>query len=125
MDNFKQASRLGLRFTTSKGVLSTEQLWQLSQTDLANCIRNVKKSLKKNDDDDLAFLDSKPTIDSTEQLAFDILKDVYTTKKSEVEAERTKEETKKHNDKINALIASKREKKLEDMSEEELEKLLK
>lgn len=125
MDNFKQASRLSLRFSTSKGLLSVEQLWQLSQTDLTNAVRNQKKLLKKNDEDDLSFLDENNKVDPIEQLKFDVLKDVYLTKKADAEAVRDARATKEHNDKILNIIARKKESKLEDSSIEELEALLK
>lgn len=124
MEVYKNASMLGLRFNTSKGVLSVEQLWQLSQTDLSTCVKNVKKSLKKSDDDELSFLDNSVTVDTTEQLRFDILKDVYLTKKSLAEAERTAKERKENNQKIMALIQEKKEGQLQSKSIEELEAML-
>ena len=125
MEMYKQASKLGLRILTSKGMLSVEQLWQLSQVDLSNAIKAVKKVLKKTDDDELSFLEDTKVVDVENQLRFDILKDVYLTKKAEAEAIKDAAEIKQHNQKILALIAEKQEGKLRDMSVEELEKLLK
>lgn len=122
---YKQASKLGLRIQTNKGLLAVEQLWQLSQSDLSNAIKAVKKVLVKNDDNELSFLENTKVVDIENQLRFDILKDVYLTKKSEAEAIRNEAETKAHNQKILALIAEKQEGKLRDMSEEELKTLLK
>jgi len=126
MEIFKQATKLGLRIQTSKGVLNVEQLWQLSQNDLSSAIKAVKKVLKKNDnDDDLSFLESTKVIDIENQLRFDILKDIYLSKMKETEELRDADANKKHNQRILALIAEKQEGKLRDMSVEELEKLLK
>lgn len=125
MDNFKQASILKLRFMTSKGPLSVEQLWELSQTEIANCVKAVKKLLKTNEDDELAFLDSTVTVDVEQQLRFDILKDVYLTKKQEAEDRRNAKDQKEHNQKILQLIASKKDQALEGKSIEELEAMLK
>lgn len=122
---YKQASKLGLRIQTNKGLLAVEQLWQLSQSDLSNAIKAVKKVLVKNDDNELSFLENTKVVDIENQLRFDILKDVYLTKKSEAEAIRNEAETKAHNQKILALIAEKQEGKLRNMSEEELKSLLK
>ena len=113
---YKQASKLKLRIATSVGMLSVEQLWDLPQTKLAESIKAVKKVLKKNDDDELSFLESSKVVDVENQLRFDILKDVYLTKKAEAEA---------HNQKIMALIAEKKDESLKNMSIEELEKLMK
>lgn len=126
MSIFKEASKLKLRFSTSKGSLSVEQLWDLTQFELTTCIKNVKKSLKKSDtEDDLSFLDNTNTVDTTEQLRFDILKEIYLTKKSEAEALRNAKEIKDHNQKIMELISEKQEGELKGKSIEELKALLK
>lgn len=122
---YKEATRLGLRFQTNKGLLSTEQLFSLTQTDLASAIKASKKLLKKNDDDDLGFLEDNSKVDKIEELRFNILKDVYLTKKTENEASRAEAEAKAHNAKIDELILRKRETQLAEMSIEELEKLRK
>lgn len=122
---YKQASQLKLRYQTSVGLVSTEQLWDLNKMQLSNAIKAVKKVLKKTDDDELSFLEDTKVVDVENQLRFDILKDVYLTKKTEAEAIKNEAETKAHNQKILALIAEKQEGKLRDMSVEELEKLLK
>lgn len=122
---FKQASKLKLRFQTNRGVLSVEQLWDLTQTDLANAIKAVKKVLKTGDDDELSFLESTKVVDVENQLRFDILKDVYLTKKKESEESRDAAANKAHNQKILALIAEKQEEGLKGKSIPELEALLK
>lgn len=122
---YKEAAKLGLRFQTNKGLLSTEQLFSLTQTDLASAIKVSKKLLKKNDDDDLGFLENNSNIDKVEELRFNILKDIYLTKKAENEASRAEAEAKAHNAKIDELILRKRETQLAEMSIEELEKLRK
>ena len=124
MSNFKKASKLKLRFNTTKGPLSAEQLWDMTQTGLEQCIRLQKKILKKTDDDDLGFLDVSTTSDPIEQLRFDILKEVYLDKKAEREAQVSAKETKEHNDTIYALIQAKKAEALGNKSVEELEKLL-
>lgn len=125
MDNYKEASRLKLRFASTKGSLTVEQLWDLNQTELSNAIKAVKKILKKSDDDELAFLNEDNTVDVETQLKFDILKDVYITKKKEAEESRDAAANKAYNQKILTLIAEKQEGALKDKSIEELEALLK
>lgn len=122
---YKQASRLKLRVPTRVGMLSVEQLWDLSQTDLSNAIKSVKKILKKNDDDELSFLEDAKEVDEVSQLRFDILKDVYLTKKKDAADRRNEAEAKAHNQKIMALIAEKKDESLRSMSVKDLEKLLK
>jgi len=122
---YKQASKLNLRYQTTVGLLSTDQLWDLNQSQLVNAIKAVKKLLKKDNDDELSFLEDNKTIDVENQLRFDILKDVYLTKKKEVEEIRNAADIKSHNQKIDMLIAEKQEGIMKDMSIADLEKLRK
>ena len=64
-------------------------------------------------------------VDIENQLRFDILKDVYLTKKKEAEELRNAAEIKAHNQKILTLIAEKKDESLKGKSIEELEGLLK
>ena len=122
---YKQAGKIGLRIATNRGPLSVEQLWQLNQVELSNSIKAVKKVLKKNDDDELSFLEDTKIVDIENQLRYDILKDVYLTKKKENEEIRNAADIKAHNQKILTLIAEKQDDSLKGMSIEELEKQLK
>jgi hypothetical protein len=121
---YKKASQLKLRFLTNVGQLSAEQLWDLSLTDLSNAVKAVKKVLKKTDDDELSFLEDAKVVDVENQLRFDILKDVYLTKKKEAEELRTAKEVKARNQKIIEIIAEKEEGALKDKSIEELRSLI-
>ena len=122
---YKEAARLKLRFPTSVGALTVEQLWDLNQTQLTNAIKAVKKVLAKDNDDELSFLESTKVVDTENQLRFDILKDVYLTKKKETEEIRDAAAVKAHNQKILTLIAEKKDSELKNMSIEDLEKQLK
>lgn len=121
---YKQLSRMCLRFQTTKGLLSVEQLWNLSLTDLSAAIKAVKKVLTKDNDDELSFLDDDIITDSDNELRFNILKDVYLTKKKEKDEQKEQLSKKVHNQKILELIASKKESELQGKSIEELEKML-
>jgi hypothetical protein len=126
MDIFKEASRLQLRFSTSKGLLSVEQLWSLNQRELSTCIRNLKKLLKDTDDDELAFLDEKvATVNSEDQLRFAILKDIFLTNKDEADSIKTAKENKEFNKKIMDLIAEKEDGELKGKSIDELKAMIK
>lgn len=128
MDNFKKASQLKLRFSTNKGVLSVEQLWDLTPTSLATLVRSIKSELKNSTiEDELSFLsDVIPTkVDVENVLRFEIAKDIYLTKKAESEALREEKAKKEHNQKILELIQNKKEGELQSKSIEELEAMLK
>lgn len=122
---FKKATRLKLRFQTEKGLLSVEQLWDLNLTSLATIVRNLKSQLKKEEDDDLSFLDAKVVkVDDIIQIMFEIVKDIYITKKDEADSIRKMKENKEHNQKIMEIISRKKEESLQNLSVEELEKMM-
>ncbi len=125
MDIYKLGNQLGLRFPTTKGLLSIEQLFTLRQTELANIVKLCKKTLSgTSSDDDLSFLDESKTVNKEDQLRFDIAKDIYLTKKAEAEEVRTKAERKAFEQKILGLIAEKQEDSLKGKSIEELTAML-
>lgn len=124
MDIYKEAVKQKLRINTNRGPLSAEQLRDLSQADLANLIKGLKKSLKENDDDDLAFLEDVSTVDKIEELRFNIVKDTYLTKKAENEEARIAKEKKEARQKLIQMIAEKKEGALQGKSIEELEAML-
>lgn len=121
---YKQASRQQLRFTTPKGVLTTEQMWDLSLPVLVTLIKKQKEILKKTIDSDLDFLNDTEVKDPENELKFNILKDIYITLKKEKEAIRDEAQRKENNQKILNIIASKKETELQNKSVEELEAML-
>lgn len=123
---YKKALRLKLRFNTSRGPLSAEQLFDLSMTELAGEIKRVNAELKKETatDDDLAFLEGKDEVKSLNSLRFDILKDVYLTKKQERDDAVSEADKKAYRQKLAEIIDKKRNAALEELSIEELEKKL-
>jgi hypothetical protein len=125
MNVFKEASRIKLRVNTPQGLLSVEQLWDLSLNKLSTIIKNLKKSMKEYDDDELSFLDETKVVDREKQLIFDVLKEIYVTKKTESDEQRNAASIKEHNEKILRLIHSKQEEELTNKSVEELQALLK
>lgn len=123
---YKKASKLKLRFQTTKGQLSVEQLWSLPMADLVAAIKIAKKVIDINTgDDELSFLDENKKTDEKAVLTFNILKDIYLTRMEEMEAKRKAKETKAQNEKILSIIHEKKEGALKEKSVEELEALLK
>jgi hypothetical protein len=123
MENYKEASRLKSRFSTTKGSLSVEQLWDLSVTELDSLAVSLDEQYKNSKGK--SFLDKKTTKDKALKLQFEIVIDILNTKVEEAEALRTAKENKAHNEKIYALIKLKEDGKLTEMSVEELESQLK
>ena len=128
MDNFQSATRIKLRFDTVKGSIGIEQLWDLKIVELASAIKNVNKILKESklEEDELDFLKgAKSKVNEIEQLRFDILKEIYTIRKSEEDEVKNAKAVQEHNEKIDALIAKKQSEELENLTVEELLKLRK
>lgn len=123
---YKKAAQVKLRIQTCKGLLSVEDIWGLSLANLDASIRSLAPLVKKyqTEDSDLDFLSSNSDTKSEEtsllELSFEILKDVYITKKEEANAKAKARETKEFNQKIMSLIAEKQESSLKDKSIEEL-----
>lgn len=123
---YKKAAQVKLRIQTCKGLLSVEDVWGLSLANLDSSIRSLAPLVKKyqTDNSDLDFLSSDSNTKSEEtsllELSFEILKDVYLTKKEEADARAKAKETKEFNQRIMSLIAEKQENSLKDKSIEEL-----
>lgn len=123
MENYKKASQQKLRFQTNKGSLSTEQLWDLSLSDLDALAVSLDAEHKQSDKK--SFLVTKSVKDKTAKLKFDIVLDVLSTKVEEAQALSEAKEIKEHNEKIITLIAEKKDESLKGKSVKQLEEMLK
>lgn len=126
---YKKAAKLKIRFITSRGPLSIEQLMDLSMTELEKLVRAQHKVLKEaakvDSDAELEFLEvNKTPKENIEQLKFDILKDIYMDKKNEKADKLADEEKRKRRERLAELIAEKKDAADKDKSLEELEKEL-
>lgn len=130
---YKQASQIKLRFNTSKGILTVEQLWDLpvgnerafraEELTLDNLAVSLEEAYKNSKGK--SFLDKKTTKDRTIKLQFDIVLDILSTKVEEADALRDAKEVKEYNQKILGLISEKKDEELKGKSVKELEKMLK
>ena len=125
MEMYKQAAILGLRVQTTKGLLSVDQLWTLKLKDLSDSLKALKKNSTETSDSELDFLEETTKIDVISELAFEIMKDVYLTKREEAKRVKEDAEVKAYNQKIIEIIARKQDQDLENKSLEELQALLK
>lgn len=120
---YKEASQLKLRVQTNKGLLSIEQLWDLSIEELdvlaVRLETEYKLSGKK------SFIVKKSPKDKEIKLKFDIVLDILTSKVDEQDLLTNAREIKEHNQKVLTLIAEKQDEELKSKSVAELEKLLK
>ncbi len=82
---FETATRKKIRFPSNRGDLTTEQLWDLSLSDIDFIARDVNKKLKGVTEE--SFLDTKPHPDQRKfSLQLNILKHVIAVKQTEAQA---------------------------------------
>jgi len=123
MENFKSASQQKLRFQTNRGVLTTEQLWDLSLEELDALAVSLEAEHKESGKK--SFLTKVSVKDKTAKLRFDVVLDVLNTKAEEAQALSEAAEIKEHNNKILTLIADKQDESLKGKTIAQLEKMLK
>lgn len=124
MNMFEQATKMKLRFETSKGPISVEDLWDLplektngiSLDSLAiACNRKLKETSEE------SFVAKRTEGNETDQLRMDILKHIIGYRLEQKEAQQKAAEKRSRRNNIDALIAQKQQKELEGKSLEELQ----
>lgn len=120
---YKQAIILRLRVQTTRGLLSVEQLSDLSVNELDALAvaldTEYKASGKK------SFLKKKTAKDKVLKLSLDIVVDILEDKVEAIETASNAAGIKTHNQKIEGIIAMKQDEELKNMSVKDLEKQLK
>nr|CAK6597571.1 unknown function [Klebsiella phage vB_Ko_K5lambda5] len=122
---FDKATRLKLRFSSAKGDLSVEQVWDLGLTALNEMAKGLSRELKAATIDDEDFIGNNTSVDSQLQLRFDIVKSIISTKLKERDDSLSAAEKREHNQAILELIKKKQQEELAGKSVEELQALLK
>ena len=117
---FEKASRVKLRYSTNRGVLSVEDLWDLSLEQLDPIAINLNKRLKESQTESFIKIRTKDTI----ELKFNIVKHIIDVKLQEQEERIVAAEKKAKRQKILDLMAKKQDAELESKSYEELAKEL-
>lgn len=118
---FEIATRNKFRFPF-KGVISTEDLWDLSVESLDNVFKTLNSEMKKTKEESL--LSTKSKDDEVLELKIEIVKHIVAVKQEEKEARERKFLDRERNQKIMSIIAAKQNEQLHNMSVEELQKLL-
>lgn len=122
---FDKATRLKLRFESNKGLLSVEQVWDLSLTALNEMAKGLSRQVKAAETDEEDFIGTKSAVDSELQLRFDVVKHIIGVKLKERDDSKDAAQRKADNQVIMELIQRKKQQELEGKSVEELEALLK
>lgn len=124
---FLTATRRKFRFQSSVGQISAEDLWDLPLSgrggNLDDIARSLHKGLKEADGD-ISFV--KPAVKTTVELQakFDIVKYVIDVKMAERDARDAAEEKAVLKQKLLAKRAERRDKALDEKSEEELDAMI-
>lgn len=120
---YKEIIRSKARFNTVKGLLTVEELWDLSVADLNTLVVSLEEQY--NASKGKTYLRVKSKKDKSLKLMFDVALDVLNTKLDEQEVARNASDVKAEEQKLLSLLAKKREAALEELSEEEIKAKLK
>lgn len=124
-DIFEKASRAKLRFTTIRGSLSVEQLWDLpldkGEVNLYNLAQELLTQVADKPTEKLSFFSKAVTVDETAELKFEIVKHIVTVRVAEAEAKQTEAIKRTQREELDALIAAKKAEAKQSLSIEELE----
>lgn len=121
---FEQALRTKLRFSTPRGLVTTEDLWDLplssaaGKPNLDDVARALYKLLK--DEEEVSFVQTATEKNTSAKLGFEVVKHVISVKLAEREANRLAADKAAQKQKIMAIIAQKQDEALTGKSLEEL-----
>lgn len=118
---FEMATRNKMRFPSTKGELSVEDLWDLSDKDLDVVYKNLKDQEVKSSEESL--LDDA-NVDPKLTAAIGIVRYVFTTKRKEKLAEKERINKKQTQKKYIDALSKKQDEAIEKMSEAELRAMI-
>lgn len=119
---FENALKKGFRYPSTKGLITTEDLFCLSLGDLNEIAKKINKRIKTSDEE--SFIPGPNFETSNDSKLLDVVKHIINTKLSEQNANVLEKEKADKKQKIMSLISKKNEESLEGMSKEELQKML-
>ena len=121
MNIFEYAVENKLRFPY-KGLISVEDLYALSVSDLDTIYKTLKREAKRNGEESL--LATKSNDDVALDTKIEIVKYIVEKKLAQVEARKTAAANKAKKEKILSILEEKQDAALKNMSEEDLRKML-
>lgn len=121
MNMFEYATRNKLRFSF-KGVISVEDLWDLSLEELDFIFKNLNSNLKEEKEESL--LDKKTKEKKALEVKVDIIKYIVETKIKEKEKRKKEKEIKAKKQRIMKIMKDKKDEELKDKSVDELQNML-
>lgn len=123
MNIFERATRLKLRFESGKGLISIEELWQLSLEDLDAIAKKVNKKLK--DEGEESFITTKTPRNTTLELELSVLKHIIKTKIDERDHAKLRAEKKTEAEFLKGLLLEKKTDQLKGLTPKQIENRIK
>lgn len=121
MNIFEYAVRNKVRFPF-KGMISVEDLWDLSLTNLDSIYKTLNKQVKQSEEESL--LSTKTNADTELAVQIDIVKHIVSVKLAEQEAREKTAVKRAQKQKIMSVIAAKEDAELQNSSIDDLKKML-
>lgn len=118
---FEYATRNKVRFPF-KGMISVEDLWDLSLVNLDSIYKMLNKQVKQSEEESL--LNTKTNVDTELEVQIAIVKHIVSVKLEEQNAKEQAAAKKAQKQKIMAIIASKEDEALHNSSVDDLKKML-
>lgn len=118
---FEYATRNKVRFSF-RGMISVEDLWDLSLTNLDSIYKELNKQSKQSEEESL--LNIKTQEDELLNVQIEIVKHIVSVKLAEKEAREKASAKKAQKQKIMSIIAAKQDEALQNSSIDELQKML-
>lgn len=127
MDIFQKAAQQKLRFDSPRGLLTTEDLFDLPLTarngfDLETVAQTVNRSLKESSVE--SFVDKVKVASVTDTLKLDIVKSVIATRIAERDEKAARAEKKLKRDRLLELLANKEDAALAELTPEQIREQL-
>lgn len=118
---FEYAVRNKVRFPF-KGMISVEDLWDLSLTNLDSIYKTLNKQVKQSEEESL--LTTKSSVDTELEVQIEIVKHIVSVKLKEQKAREEASAKKAQKQKIMSIIATKEDEALQNSSVDDLRKML-
>ena len=121
MNIFEFATRNKVRFPF-KGIISVEDLWDLSLTNLDSIYKTLNKQIKQSEEESL--LSTKASVDKELEVQIAIVKHIVSVKLEEKANAEKASAKKAQKQKIMSIIATKEDEALQNSSVDELKRML-
>lgn len=126
MSIFEKASRAKLRFETDRGLITVEDLWNLSLKGGALSLNSIAVALDNRIKaaGEKSFVDDKTSVDERLELAMDIVKHVIKVRKEEIAEQQKATEKRQKREALLQQLAEAEAREREKLSPEEIRQQL-